>query len=111
MILAGLALTMSNLTGLSYALVLLNHHSNFLINRCVMQRWLQVTVQDSDLWYSEYSRPVLVDGVIQKRTWNAERYTGKYPPLPTWEGNADLMKKFVPPLAVYHMAYQSKDSG
>ena len=76
-----------------------------------MQRWLQVTVKNSDLWYSEYSRPVLVDGVIQKRTWNADRHTGRYPALPTWENHAELMKKFVPPLAVYHNVYQFKNNG
>merc|ERR1711862_85689 len=62
-------------------------------NKFVMNKWLHVKVTNSDKWYSEYSMPDAVDGVIKKRNANDEggpkKWSGKNGLFQTWKDQTD----------------------
>jgi len=67
---------------------------------------MHVTARNSNLWYSEFSRPKLVANGLEKSMFNEDP---DYPtPVVTWEDDPDFMRTFVPPLAVYHIKYAEK---
>mmetsp|Transcript_33291 Transcript_33291/g.75295 ORF Transcript_33291/g.75295 Transcript_33291/m.75295 type:complete len:231 (-) Transcript_33291:432-1124(-) len=80
-------------------------------NRFVMQEALGVTVTNSERWYSEYAYPDVDEHGFHKHTMHQDRANGAVGVQgwmrrkPTWEKDGELMTKFVPSLAVYHMGY------
>ena len=83
-------------------------------NRFVMQEALGVTVTNSDRWYSEFAYPDVDEYGFHKHTMHQDRANGAVGmkfwmrQKPTWENDGELMAKFVPSLAVYHMGYDKK---
>ena len=82
-------------------------------NKYVMQGALGVTVTNSERWYSEYAYPDVDEYGFHKHTMHQDRAEGAVGTRgwmrrkPTWEKDGELMAKFVPSLAVYHVGYDN----
>ena len=80
-----------------------------------MQQWLGVTVTNSEEWYSEYSRPIVMSDDATAAAAGLQKFTrNEAEPKeaatwaqsqPTWEKDGAFMQEFVPSLAVYHVRY------
>lgn len=71
-----------------------------------MRLTMRVWATNSNLWYSELSRPKLAGNKFHKSMWNQD---ADYPEtVPTWENDPDFMRAFVGSLAVYHVQYANK---
>ena len=84
-------------------------------NKHIMQQWLGVTVTNSEEWYSEYSRPIVMSDDATAASAGLQKFTrNEAEPKeaatwaqsqPTWEKDGAFMQEFVPSLAVYHVRY------
>ena len=65
---------------------------------------LGITVTNSDLWFSELSRPIIKDGKLVKSTQFESSYFDfdKYPRI-EWSKNAKFLDMWLPSLSVYNV--------
>lgn len=70
----------------------------------VLNEKLGISVTNSDLWYSEISRPIIKDGQLTKSTQFQSSYFdfGKYPRI-EWSKNHVFLEMWLPSLSVYNV--------